>query len=144
MEALDLPLLELAVLDYFSRIDCLHPMGRDMVSTEDLADAGYFTGRSRLQTKSLLALYGSDPDGFTAIGRHLGGRSEKMGNAALRLTPFPRVPVYYLLWTADSEFESRMSILFDRSIETVMSAPAIWSLVTLCSYYLLRGPKSTI
>lgn len=138
-EKLTLPLLELTVLDYLTRVDCLHPLGRQMVSVEDLTNAHYFGGRSRLRKGPLLARYGDDPSGFATAGRHLGGRTEKMGDVAFRLTPFPRIPVFYVLWLASAEFDARISILFDRSIEKVLSSPAIWCLVTLCTYHLLRG-----
>ena len=131
------PMLELTVLDYFSRIDCLPPMGREMVGPDDLADAHYFTGRSRLQTESLLARYGSDPANFAAAGKRLNGHPESMADATIRLMPFPRIPVYFLLWLASEEFGPRISILFDRSIESVISPPAIWCLVSLCTYCLL-------
>ncbi len=133
------PLLELVVLDYLSRIDCLQPLGKEMIATDDLADAHYFTGPNRLQKTPLLSRYGEDLEGFKAAGQHLGGCLVDMADAAIRLTPFPRVPVYYLLWMGDREFSPHLSILFDRSIETLLSSPAIWSLVTLCTYYLLKG-----
>jgi hypothetical protein len=135
-----MPLLELTVLEYLSRVDRLYPLGREMVSADELKDAHYFSGRSRLKKASLLARYSDDPNGFAGAGRWLDGRPEKMGDVAFRLNPFPRIPVYYLLWLGDGEFSPRISILFDRSIESVLSSPAIWSLVTLCTYYLLRAP----
>jgi hypothetical protein len=139
-EKLEMPLLELAVLDYLCRVNCLIPLGQEMVSAEDLAEARYFSGRSRLKTAALLARFGDDPGGFSAAGRHLGGQAERMGNVAFRLNPFPRIPIHYLLWLGNGEFPPRISILFDRSIEGALSSPAIWSLVTLCTYYLLKAP----
>jgi hypothetical protein len=139
-EPVAIPLLALTVLEYLSHIDRLHPLGQEMVSVDDLSDARYFTGRSRLKKASLLARYGDNPNGFTTAGRHLGGQPEKMGDAAFRLNPFPRIPVYYLLWLGNPEFPPCISILLDRSIERVLSSPAVWSLVTLCTYYLLKAP----
>ena len=136
---LALPLLELIVLDYLSRVTCLQPLGRELVATDDLADALYFSGPSRLKTSALLSRYGDDPEGFKAAGRQLGGHQEAMADVAIRLTPFPRIPVYYLLWCRSREFPPRLSILFDRSVEQSIASPSIWSLVTLCSYYLIRG-----
>ncbi len=63
-----------------------------------------------------------------------------MADAAYRLLPFPRVSLYYLLWQGDAEFEPRMSVLFDRTIEAVFSADAIWGLVGRVSTALLQGP----
>ena len=44
-----------------------------------------------------------------------------------------------LLWQGDDEFKPRMSVLFDRSIEKTLAADAIWGLVSLVSYLLLKG-----
>ncbi|BBO81903.1 hypothetical protein DSCO28_24690 [Desulfosarcina ovata subsp. sediminis] len=138
-EKITVVLLELTVLEYFALVDRLFPMGREMVGPDDLAGAHYFRERGRLNTAALLARYGDDPNGFAAVGRHLGGQPEKMADVAFQLTPFPRIPLYYLLWLGSREFPPRISILFDRSIERALSSPAIWSLVTLCNYYLIKG-----
>jgi hypothetical protein len=135
---ISIALLELTLLEYLTRVERLYPLGRQMVGPDDLKDAHYFNGRGRLRKDSLLARFGDDPNGFAAAGRHLGGQPEKMGDVAFRLTPFPRIPLYYLLWLGSVEFPPRVSILFDRSIEMALSSPAIWGLVTLCTYYLLK------
>jgi len=49
--------------------------------------------------------------------------------------------LYYLLWEGDEEFEPRISVLFDRSIESHLSADAIWGLVALVSEALLNTPN---
>jgi len=138
-EKLSMPLLELVVLDYLARVDRLFPMGKEMVGVDDLTDAHYFTGYNRLRKSGLIKRYGDDPKGFTEAGQRLGGAAESLGDAAVRLNPFPRIPVYYLLWLGSDEFHPRLSILFDRSIEQALSSPAIWCLVRLCNYYLIRG-----
>ena len=134
-EKLNLPLLELTVLDYLTRVDRLHPLGRQIVSVEDLTNAHYFAGRSRLRKGPLTARYGDNPSGFATAGRHLGGRTEQMGDVAFKLNPFPRIPIYYVLWLASAEFDPRVSILFDRSIEDHLQADAIWGLVNLVYIY---------
>ncbi len=60
-----------------------------------------------------------------------------LADAAYRLTPLPKIPLYYLLWEGDEEFKPNLSILFDRSIERHLSADAIWGLVILVSDALL-------
>ncbi|MBW1838075.1 MAG: DUF3786 domain-containing protein, partial [Deltaproteobacteria bacterium] len=58
---------------------------------------------------------------------------------AYKLSPLPKIPLYYLLWEGDEEFQPHLSILFDRSIESHLSADAIWGLVNLVSIRLLMG-----
>jgi hypothetical protein len=92
-----------------------------------------------LDLTPLLERYGNDLNGFKKVAEHLEGQPMDMADAAYRLLPFPRVPVCYLLWEGDEEFQPKLSVLFDRSIERYFSASAIWSLVNLVSRELLKG-----
>jgi hypothetical protein len=136
---ISIPLLEIVALDYFSRATLLYPLKNELVSVEDLLDAHYFTGSSQLRKSPFLSRFGEDPNGFANAGQLMGGQMEEMGDCSFRLLPFPRLPVFYLLWLGNEEFPPRLSILFDRSIAKALSSPAIWSLVTVCNYYLIRG-----
>jgi hypothetical protein len=52
--------------------------------------------------------------------------------------PFPKIPLYYVLWAGDEEFEASLSILFDKSIERHLSADAIWGVVAWVSDALVN------
>jgi hypothetical protein len=56
-----------------------------------------------------------------------------MADAAYRVLPYPRVPLYYLLWVGDAEFKPRIQVLVDRSIEQILAADAIWALINRVS-----------
>ena len=135
------PLLELVTVIYLNRVKKLYPLGREIVGVKDLKEAHFFQGPHELQTDSLLQRYAGDLQGFEEAAGFLKGRPVDMADAAYELFPFPRVPVYYLFWQGDSEFEPRISVLFDRSIEAVFSADAIWGLVGRVTTSLLQGPK---
>ena len=49
--------------------------------------------------------------------------------------------LYFLLWQGDPEFSAQMTVLFDRSIEAIFAADAIWALVNRVATALLEGPK---
>lgn len=138
---LDDPLLELVTLLYLNHVKALHPLGRDIVSVKDLKEAHYFKGRHELRLDPLLERYGEDHPGFEAAAFYSEGQPLDMADAAYRFLPFPRVPLYYLLWKGDDEFGPKISVLFDRSIEDCLSAPGIWGLVNLVSFALLKGPR---
>jgi hypothetical protein len=72
----------------------------------------------------------------------MGGEPIDMADVAYKLSPLPKIPLYYLLWEGDEEFQPHLSILFDRSIESHLSADAIWGLVNLVSIRLLMGGSS--
>lgn len=136
------PLLELITLLYLGNVKSFHPLGKDMVSKNDLKEAHFFKGFHDLDLGPLLERYGNDMEGFKRAAEFLEGKPLDMADSAFRLLPFPRVPLYYLFWKGDDAdgFKPRISVLFDRSIEGYFAAAAIWGLVNRVSVTLLRGP----
>jgi Domain of unknown function (DUF3786) len=142
-QATDDPLLELVTLVYLNNVRQMVPVGRDIVGAKDLKEAHFFQGPHALPLDALLTRYGRDVPGFRQAAEFLKGQPADMADITYRLLPFPRIPLYYLLWEGDREFEPRMSVLFDRSIEAVFPADAIWGLVNRVTTALLTGPADT-
>ncbi len=132
-------LFELVTLVYLNNANSLHPMGKDIVCVQDLREGHFFRGVHELKTDPLLDRYGNDSESFKIAAERLGGKSKDMADIAYMLLPFPRIPVYFLLWKGDEEFKPRMSILFDRSIEDYFEADAIWGIANMVSGRLLRA-----
>jgi len=133
----DDPLLELATVLYLINVKDVYPLGRDIVGPKDLKEGHFFQGPHELKIAPLLERFGNDIQGFLKSAESLCGDPVDMADAAFRLKPFPRVPLYYLLWEGDEEFPPRMSVLFERSIEETLAADAIWGLVSRVSMALL-------
>jgi len=134
------PLLELVTVVYLNNVEMLYPLDKEIVGVKDLKEAHFFQGPHALQIDALLKRYGRDMQGFKKAAEYLEAHAVDMAAAAYRLLPFPRVPLYYLFWQGDAEFDPRISVLFDRSIEEVFSADAIWGLVSRVSTALVQGP----
>jgi len=132
-------LFELVTLVYLNNVNSLYPMGKDIVGTKDLREGYFFQGSHELKVDALLDRYGNDPESFKIAAERLGGKSSDMADFAYMLLPFPRIPVYFLLWKGDKEFKPRMSILFDRSIEEYFEADAIWGIANMVSGRLMRA-----
>jgi hypothetical protein len=113
------------------------------VSVKELKTAHFFQGPHELNVggcswNALVEIR----KGSRRAAKSLGGESQNLAaDAAYRIPAFPKVPLYYLLWEGDDEFEPRLSVLFDRSIESHLSADAIWGLVALVSEALGQGPQ---
>ena len=137
----DDPLLELVALLYLNNVREFYPVGRDMVSASDLKEGHFFQGPHEFKTAPLLERYGNDLKGFKQAADYLEGEPLDMADAAYKFSPFPRIPLYFLFWLGDEEFEPRITILFDRSIEAVFAADGIWGLVNRVCTALLEGPK---
>jgi hypothetical protein len=135
----DDPLLELATVLYLIGVEDVYPLGRDLVGPQGLREGHFFQGPHELKIAPVLERYGRDPAGLDAAAQRLGGEPVGMADSAWRLKPFPRIHLYYLLWEGDDEFAPRLSVLFDRSIEKVLAADAIWGLVTRVSTALVKG-----
>jgi hypothetical protein len=139
-ERSDDPLLELATVLYLANVREIYPIGKNIVGTKDLKEGHFFQGPHALKIDPLLKRYGRDLSGFKAAAEYLAGVPREMADAAYMLLPFPRVALYFLLWEGDDEFEPRMTVLFDRSIEEVFAADAIWALVNRVSTAMLERP----
>jgi len=129
----DDPLLLLATTVYLNNIRGVYPLGQDIVGAKDLKEGHFFIGPHELRVQSIKNRYGNDLEGFKRAAETLDGHPVDMADIAFRLLPFPRVPLYYLLWQGDDEFEPRVKVLFDRSIEKSFPADAIWGLVSRVS-----------
>ncbi len=137
-EKIDHSLLELVVLVYL--LNVTHDLiGREMISVSDLKDAHFFQGPHTLKKGPILKRYGRDLSGFKKAAESLDGEFLDLADAAYKFSPLPKIPLYYLLWEGDDEFDPHLSILFDRSIERHFTADAIWGLVNLVSNELLTA-----
>lgn len=132
------PFLELLVLVYLLNVSPF-PVKGELVSVNDLKNAHFFQGPHALKSEALLRRFGSRMDDFARTALALGGEPVDLADAAFRLTPFPKIPLHYLLWRGDAEFPASLAILFDRSIERHLSADAIWGVVSMTSQALLLG-----
>jgi hypothetical protein len=99
------------------------------VGLADLSESHFFTGPHAFRLDALQQRFGIDPEGFQRAALELGGQLVDMADAAACLWPFPRIPLYFLLWLRDEEFPARLRVLFDRSIDACLPADAIWALV---------------
>jgi hypothetical protein len=65
--------------------------------------------------RPLIKLFGQDSRGLIRAGLALGGKKEDLGDASVMVPVFPMVPVTYVIWEGDEEFEPSGNILFDES-----------------------------
>ncbi len=136
----DDPLLELVTVLYLINVADIYPIGKDIVGVKDLKEGHFFQGPHELRTEPLLKRYGSDLKGFRQAAEYLGGEPKDLADAAYKLSPYPRINLYFLLWQGDEEFSPRITVLLDRPIERVLAADAIWALINRVTTALLEGP----
>lgn len=103
--------------------------GKD-ISEKDLpGGVTFFQGPHELHTRPIAKRFGSDPEGFKELASSLGAHKIDYGDIGMRFYPFPDIPVTYILWTADNEFPSSVSALFDSSISKWFELDMVFTLV---------------
>lgn len=137
-EGIDNPLLELVCLVYLLNASP-ETLAQEMISVQELKSAHFFRGPHELKIRPLLIRYGEDLEGFKKAAERVGGEVLNLADVAYKFLAFPKVPLHYLFWKGDEEFQPTLSILFDRSVENHLAADAIWGLVNLVSDILFRG-----
>jgi hypothetical protein len=140
--------LVLAKVGYFSRLSILHyllgarplePSGR-LVSPMELLSGQFFRGGSHdLPLDKLAARFCADPDGLVGAALRFGGHQVSYGDAAVELSPFPRVPVTLVFWCEDEEFPARAYLLFDDTCEQHLPPDILWSVAMMCALVVLKG-----
>lgn len=131
-------LLGMVTVIYLANVAEVYPMGKDIVGVNDLKEWHFFTGPHELKLDKLIQRFGRNLDGFRRSAEVLDGMPLDMADASFRLLPFPRVPIYYLLWEGDDEFKPEVRLLFDRSIEEILQADAIWALANRVTQALVE------
>jgi hypothetical protein len=137
-DKIDDPLFELIALVYILNASGVSP-SEEMIGVKELKDAHFFQGPHALDFSALTARYGNDLQAFDSVARQLQGVPVEFADAAYRFKTFPKIPIYYLLWAGDEEFQPNISVLFDRSIERHLSADGIWGLVKLVNDKLIKS-----
>ena len=110
-----LPPHVLAILLYhFASTDGAEPAGRWIAFT-DLPDGTFYVSAWRGYTgQALVRRFGDDVEAVRAAARALGGRDIDIpGDVAVEFQVMPKVPVAFVYWGGDEEFEPRADFLFD-------------------------------
>ena len=126
-----LDFFRLSILWYLvngKNIDCT---GR-LVTPRNIKGGDIFArGSHVLPLDQLAARYGKDKESFIRRGTDLGGEPEKLGDAAIRLYPLPRIPVVVSLWLDDEEFPARADLFFDSTCDLQLPTDIVWSVALM-------------
>lgn len=132
----------LTILHYLLE-SSLQPLSGKWISEKDIPGGElFFRGPHQFPTGPLLKLFGRNRELFRRAAEALGGSSVPMGDAAFRLWPLPRVPILFVLWEGDDEFEPALHVRFDETVATqLLTLDTIWALVNVVSRNLRGAAK---
>ncbi|MEW6608606.1 MAG: DUF3786 domain-containing protein [bacterium] len=123
--------LALVLLTYLTQAKEIN-LSNKWVSPRDLK-SGYlfFTGTHSLEDSIFLEKFGHAPNRLFEVGVKLGAKPASYGDKSIILFPLPRIPLLYLIWTGDDEFEPGMSILLDSTAEFHLPLDILYALIRI-------------
>jgi hypothetical protein len=108
------------------------PLSGRLVKLQQIRGGDIFSrGSHILPLEKVASKYGRDAAGFLERGSSLGGEEVDLADAAVRLHPYPRIPVVVTLWLADSEFPPRADILLDSTCDLQLPTDILWSIAMM-------------
>ena len=116
------------------------PAANKLVKAESLPGGQFFfRGPHLLPTEKLKNAFGDDPEGLIRASERFGGEKCEFGDASIKLNALPRIPLTFVIWRGDDEFDARASVLFDKTAADHIPLDALWATVNLTVKTLLQA-----
>jgi hypothetical protein len=102
------------------------PLSHMLVTPNQLTGGTFFFRASHeLPLPKIAQKFDNNLEKFLEKGKNLGGVKVDYGDAAVKVHLLPRVPLIFVLWKKDEEFESHVHLILDKSIEEQMSLEGV-------------------
>lgn len=119
---LDTFVIKLLALLYMANARAV-PLANQWVPYRELKDGLFYTKSfSDTVEDRLCRRFGGDLEGMGMACEALGGREVDQGDLGLVIQTFSRLPILFILWRGDEEFEPNVRILFDASAASYLNA----------------------
>jgi len=119
------------------------PTANKMITYKELPEgSNYFPTFSKRAIKPLLDRFGKEPHRLIDAAEKLGGRKVDYGDVAITINAFSYVPITFVLWQGDSEFEPSGSIIFDATISDYLPTEDITVLCETIAWKLVKAEKA--
>jgi hypothetical protein len=127
---------QIVLLHYLAKCSNRMPEGSKVAFRELPSGSIYvgpFTNRS---IKPLVSIFGSNPNKLVEAAVKLGGWKEDLGDVAVTVPVLPKIPITFVLWEGDDEFQPSGNVLFDVSASShlhtedyaLLPGLAVWEL----------------
>ncbi len=131
---------KLLILHYFLRASGAPLAGKAITFRELPEGVVYFPTFAKRTIKPLVDNYGKQPqlllDAASAL---FGATPAQVGDVAVTVPAFPRVPLTLVLWRGDAEFPAEGSVMFDATIPDYLATEDITVLCEIVAWKLVRA-----
>jgi hypothetical protein len=120
------------------------PLADKLVTAESLPGGQFFfRGPHMLPTQKLEKTFGDKPELLYRAGASLNAKKYDFGDASVQLPVLPRIPLTFVIWAADEEFDARASILFDETAGSHLLLDALLAAVNLAVDALVKAVQAS-
>lgn len=136
----EVPLKEkLLILHYFNTAK--GTLSNDKIITFRELPEGivYYRTFSKRTIEPLLRTFGKEPQLLLDAGAKLGGYKADYGDTAVSIYAFKRVPMTFIIWHGDDEFNPEGSVAFDANISDYLPTEDITVLCETITWKLIRS-----
>ena len=131
------------ILHYLNGVKREH-RGEKWISYKDIPSARFYLDAFNRRVKQpLMGAFGELPDRLVSCAKELfGAAPSSFGDVSVVIQALPKIPVTLALWEGDEEFPPDGAILFDSSIQDILSAEDISELSSMIVYPLAAKARS--
>lgn len=133
---------KLLVLHYFLRAKGSRITGENISFRELPEGSSYYPSFYKRAVKPLVRHFGDNPYKLIAAASEYDAKEKDYGDASVTIKAFERVPITFVLWRGDSEFEAEGNILLDSSIPNYLPTEDITILCQVLAHRLIASSKA--
>ena len=94
--------------------------------------------------KPFVKTFGSDPESLLKVGEAFGAQKVSNGDSSITINVLPYMPITYIVWSGDEEFEPTGSVLFDKTAKSWLCAEDLVIVASFSVYELIGYKKSKL
>jgi hypothetical protein len=134
---------QLLILHYLERARGTK-LTHKVIAYQELKEGSvYFPSFLQRTVNPLVEHFGQQPAKLISSASALGGVKVDFGDAAVVIPAFSRVPLTYIVWKGDDEFQSNATVLFDSAICDYLSTEDVIVLCQTVTWKLVRSSCSS-
>lgn len=119
------------------------PLADKLVKAETLSGGQFFfRGPHTLPTKKLQETFGRQPNLLYQAANHMDAKKLDFGDVSVELLVLPRIPLTFVIWAGDGQFQARASILFDQTASVQLPLDALLTAANLAVDALVNAAQT--
>jgi hypothetical protein len=135
---------EILILHYLGRASGV-PLAGEWASFSEIPGGAFYHSVFLMRCKApLVKFFGEDPEALLATAKEIGGEPLPLGDVAVKIQAFPRVPLALVLWRGDAEFSAEGSILFDTTVNEYLPVEDAVILAETVVWKMIRGKRREV